>query len=110
MVSIFKTEEINPCICGFKPDHFSVYYGRTPYDIFCPTCKKQTTMAKCKVTNSHENVIDYWNEHISKLTKEDMEKETLEFRKEEKENTGYDGYKSYSYFWEKGNGPVLYKK
>jgi len=78
----FPTDELSPCICGFKPDHYEVGYGQTPYDIHCPECKKQTTMAKCKVTGWEGNVIDYWNKHISKLTLEQMKQECWEVRQE----------------------------
>ena len=82
MDSKFQTDELNACVCGFKPTHYSVAYGRTPYDVFCPNCKKQTTMAKCKITGHSSHVIDYWNKHISKLTKEELQHEVKTFLKE----------------------------
>ncbi len=106
----FKSEQIEPCRCGFKPDYYRVMYGNTPYDIACPNCKKQTTFAKCLVTGYWGNVIDYWNKHISKLTKVEMEKEVKEFRIEKKKNTGYDMYEYYDYYWEEGKGEVLYAR
>jgi len=109
-MSKFESKDINPCRCGFQPTHYSVYYGRTPYDIGCPVCKKQTTMAKCKVTGWHGHVIDYWNEHISKLTQEELEEEVKLFNIERQENTGYDGYKYYDYYWEKDKGETLYAR
>jgi len=105
----FKTNKLNPCQCGFKPDHYTVGYGRTPYDVFCPNCHKQTTLSKCKITGCNENLFDYWNQHISKMTLIEMEKEVDDFRKEQKANCGgYDGYKIYEYYWEKDKGEVLY--
>ena len=44
-----KSDKINPCRCGFKPDHFTMGYGRTPYLISCPKCKKQTNLSKCSL-------------------------------------------------------------
>lgn len=107
-MSQFKTDEIKPCRCGFKPDHYSIYYGRTPYDIFCPNCQKQTTLAKCKVTGHHENVIDYWNNHIRYLTKGEIDKEVLDLKRERQEKDPDYEYSTYDYYWEKGKGEVLY--
>lgn len=53
-----KTDKLKKCICGFKPDHYSVAYGRTPYSVFCPNCNKQTK-GKGGVS---QNIVDYWNE------------------------------------------------
>lgn len=108
-MSEFKTNQLLECKCGFKPDHYNVYYGRTPYDVICPVCKKQTTMAKCKVTNNPMNLISYWNDHIRHLTLEEMEAEVTEFRKEQKENTGYDLYTEYNYYWYLNEGEILHK-
>ena len=108
-MSEFKTSNLLECNCGFKPDRYSIYYGSTPYDVSCPFCKKQTTMAKCKVTGWAGNVISYWNEHIRHLTLEEMETEVEEFRKEQKENIGYDLYGYYNYYWYADKGEVLQK-
>jgi len=108
MESRFKTEEINTCRCGFKPNYFSVFYGKTPYDIYCPHCKKQTARAKCKVTGWHGNVIDYWNKHIANLTKEELEKEVSELMQERKEKDPYGEFNTYEYYWEKDKGEVFY--
>ena len=78
----WETDELIPCQCGYKPDHYSIYYSRTPYDVFCPVCKKQLNFAKCKVTGHHGNAIDYWNRHLAGLTLEQMEKEVEKFREE----------------------------
>ena len=71
----FKTDELKPCRCGFKPDHYTVGYGQTPYDVFCPNCKKQTSFAKCKITGWNGNLFDYWNKHIAQMTLEEVEHE-----------------------------------
>lgn len=106
--STFKTDELIPCQCGFKPDSYKVYYGRTPYDVICPVCHKQTTMAKCKVTGCNGNVIDYWNSHIAKMTLAEMEAEAKEFYEEQKRKTsGFDGYDTYLYYWVKDQGEIL---
>ena len=110
MDSKFKTDEINPCKCGFKPDHYIVMYGRTPYDIWCPTCKKQTCMAKCKVTGSSENAIDYWNSHIAQMTKEEVRQEVVDFQKERENQNLIERPKEYQYYWEKDKGEVLYER
>lgn len=106
----FKTDKLNPCICGFKPDHYTMYYGSTPYDIYCPNCKKQTTMAKCKITGYDGHLIDYWNRHISKLTLEQLEEEVKDLYIERKENDPFNEYKSYEYYWEEGSGEKFYGK
>lgn len=36
----FKCEDIEPCECSYKPDHYTVGYGRTPYYISCLNCGK----------------------------------------------------------------------
>lgn len=106
----FKTDELVPCRCGFKPDHFTIGYGRTPYDVFCPVCKKQSVHAKCKVTNHHENAIDYWNKIVSKMTVEEINDELIALRKEKKEIDPYNEYKVYTYYWIKDEGEKLIKK
>jgi|ERR1035437_1617287 hypothetical protein len=106
----FKTDELKPCRCGFKPDHYTIGYGQTPYDVFCPNCKKQTTLAKCKVTGWNGNLFDYWNNHIAQMTLEEIDHEVEELRKEQKANCGYDGYKVYEYYWEKGKGEIFFGK
>lgn len=112
MISNFKTDKLIPCVCGFKPDHYSVAYGKTPYDVFCPVCKKQTTFAKCLITGWHGNLIDYWNNHIAMMTLDEMEKEVQEFRKERKKVLAFDGKfegcEEYVYYWIKDKGETLY--
>lgn len=106
----FDTDELEPCQCGFIPDHYTVGYGRTPYDIYCPNCRKQTTFAKCKITGSKEHLFDYWNTVIRHMTLDEMHHEASEFIKIQKEKTtGYDGYNSYDYYWVKGKGEILSK-
>lgn len=106
----FKIDQLVPCQCGFKPDHFDIGYGRTPYDIYCPVCKKQSSMAKCKITGSHLNLIDYWNKHVSKLTKEEMLKEVEEACEQRKKEDPYNEYKVYTYYWTKDEGEELIKR
>lgn len=112
MVIKFKTDELIPCVCGFKPDHYSVAYGNTPYDIFCPECKKQTCLAKCLITGWHGHLIDYWNNHIAVMTLEEIDDEVREFREERKKALAFDGEfegcEKYVYYWEKDNGEILY--
>lgn len=106
-MSDFKTDELEPCLCGFKPDHYSIYYGQTPYCIWCPDCKKQTNFAKCLVTGHHDNVIDYWNKHISKLTLSQVQEEVKLFLAEKEAKRREEQFKSYNYYWQKGKGEVL---
>ena len=103
-----ESKELDPCLCGFKPQHYTIGYGRTPYLIRCPECDKQTNFAKCKVTGSANNIIDYWNQHISKLTKDEMQKEVQEVKEERKREDPYNEYKVYTYYWTKNEGAVLY--
>lgn len=106
----FKTDELIPCQCGFKPDHYSIGYGRTPYDIYCPNCKKQSQFAKCQVTGSHYNLIDYWNKHVAGLTLEQMQQEVRDLNEEKKREDPYKEYKVYTYYWYEGKGAVLTKQ
>ena len=107
----FKTDKLNECICGFKPDCYFVGYSSTPYDVFCPNCKKQTQFAKCQVTGSVNNLIDYWNKHISKLTLQEMEKEVSDLREERKKADPFNQEcEVYEYYWVKGEGEVLHTK
>lgn len=36
-----STTKLKSCLCGFKPDHVTIGYGRTPYDVYCPACKSK---------------------------------------------------------------------
>ena len=111
-MSDFKTDGLKPCRCGFKPDHYSVYYGSTPYDVYCPNCKKQLARAKCQVTNSHVNVIDYWNKKIADMTAEEINSEIEEFQKQKDKIERAEGMsaKQYEYYWHKDRGEVLHQK
>jgi ribosomal protein L34E len=106
------TDELVPCQCGFKPNHWSIYYSKTPYDIVCKNCKKQQAFAKCAITGHHENAIDYWNKHIASLTLKQMKKEIKDFNKEKKkiEDKNYQTAREYQYYWYKNKGEILYQK
>ncbi len=106
------TDELEPCLCGFKPDHYSIYYGRTPYNIHCPVCQKYTHDGKCLVTGHQSNIIDYWNKKISKMTKEEIREEVRLFEIERKEAESVEGMraKEYRYYWEKDTGEKLYQR
>lgn len=108
----WPTNELIPCQCGFKPDHYSIYYSSTPYDVYCPTCKKQLNFARCKVTGWHGHAIDYWNSHLAALTFEEMEEESRKFREERKKMEDREGARAreYAYYWEKDKGEVLYQR
>lgn len=71
-----KTDELNPCVCGFKPQWYSVYYGRTPYDIFCPVCAKQT-INYLAFSGNNSTVIQFWNEVVSKTSVPQEIKDTV---------------------------------
>lgn len=111
-MSEFKTDDLKPCRCGFKPNHYSVYYGNTPYDIWCPNCKKQITSTKCEVTGWYENAIDYWNSHLADMTIEEIKTEYQDFLEEKRkvEEKSYQRAREYQYYWEKGKGAVLYQR
>lgn len=108
----FKTNKIKPCQCGFKPDHYSLGYSSTPYDIWCPNCKKQLNNARCRCTGMPDHAIDYWNKHLRHLTKRQMEGEITKLINERiKVQDKYcERFKFYDYYWEKGNGEVLYER
>src|SRR5688572_11855072 len=108
----YSTDELVPCKCGFKPDHYSIYYGQTPYDVWCPRCKKQLSFARCRVTGHHSHAIDYWNKHLFKLTIEELEAEVVEFEEERRVAEASEGMRAkvYAFYWEIGKGPVLYQR
>jgi hypothetical protein len=114
MESKFNTDELKPCICGFKPNHYSVWYGPTPYDIVCPNCRKQSARTKCLVTGWVGHLIDYWNKHVAGMTKEELDKEVQDFENEKanalKYGGEYEGFKTYEYYWQEGKGEVLYAR
>ena len=56
-----KTDELITCECGSKPDHYSIEYGRTPYMVVCPGCKKQTNRYR-QIGGLADNIIKFWNE------------------------------------------------
>ena len=58
-----ETESINPCVCGYKPDHYSIAYGRAPYSIYCKGCKKQFMNG----SNVSKVFIEQWNSVIRLL-------------------------------------------
>jgi hypothetical protein len=54
-----NTDELLPCHCGFKPDHYSIGYSRAPYYVNCMSCRKLLS----GVGGPSENIIDWWNDH-----------------------------------------------
>ncbi|MEK7556831.1 MAG: hypothetical protein AAB538_02535, partial [Patescibacteria group bacterium] len=52
-----KTNEIEPCECGYKPQHYSIGYGSTPYYISCLGCGKSLHNG----TNDPGIIISQWN-------------------------------------------------
>ncbi len=107
MIVEVKTDELNKCQCGFKPDHYTIGYSRTPYNVYCPVCKKGTNMAKCYVTDHQENLIDYWNSHIAPMKMDEFGKEVKDYIKEREQQMRSNEYTVYNYFWVKGEGQVL---
>lgn len=51
------TDQLLPCHCGFKPDHYSISYGSAPYCVFCPECKRQID----GVGGESGAIIPWWN-------------------------------------------------
>ena len=100
----FDTDQLLPCMCGFKPDHYSVFYGPTPYEISCPSCKKHLGQAKCKVTGSPDNAIDYWNSHIRHITADQLNAEYWSYR----ESLRQDHERRYEeVYWYAGRSEVI---
>lgn len=67
----FKTDKLISCLCGFKPEYYSVLYGPTPYTIFCPICIKQTQHYK-RIGGCEQNIIDLWNNIVSRYSKQEL--------------------------------------
>ena len=61
-----KTDRIEPCQCGFKPDHYSIGYGRTPYSIHCQSCRK-SLHGGCD-----DRIFDLWNAHVRQSERRDI--------------------------------------
>lgn len=105
-----KTDELKPCLCGFKPDHVIIGYGSTPFSVWCPDCKKSTNFTKYEVTGCLDNIIDYWNIHVRATTLEDLKIEFKKSIKKRDKNCGYDGYKVYQWYWYSPNKQILDKR
>lgn len=101
------TDEFKMCGCGSTPDHYEIGYGRTPYSLMCPGCKKQLIHAKCKITGCGANLIDYWNEHLRLLTPLDMDNENQELCEEREKEDPYNEAIEYQYYWVEGKGERL---
>lgn len=101
-MSTFKTDKLKPCQCGYKPDSYNVWYGRTPYNIVCENCKKQLASAKCQVTGSSLHLFDYWNNHIADLTVEQMKEENRLLRLEIEAQSTIERPREYIYYWYDG--------
>lgn len=111
-MSKFPTDELVPCMCGFKPDHYEVNYGPTPYIVFCHGCKRGTNFTLCEVSGSPLNIIDYWNNHVANKTKEELRAEVVarEKAKLRLETKNEQQISSYEYYWIAGKGKKLYVK
>lgn len=55
-------DKIKPCECGYKPDHFTIGYGRKPYSIACLGCGKSLHEG----TNDENIIIKAWNRDYRK--------------------------------------------
>ncbi len=86
-----KCDKLIPCVCGGKPDHFWIGYGRMPYYGFCPKCGKGTERY-IEVGGPKENFITCWNaiaplwhnqiiEALENIKKEDWLKRIQALRK-----------------------------
>lgn len=67
-----KTDQLNPCLCGFNPDHYTIAYGRTPYIVWCPNCQKRNLQG---VGGNGQNIIDHWNNDGAGKTVEELKSE-----------------------------------
>ena len=56
------TNTIRPCECGYKPKHYSIGYGRTPYYISCFGCGKSLHDGADDVAT----IINAWNRDYRK--------------------------------------------
>jgi hypothetical protein len=56
------TDEIEPCECGNKPQHYSIGYNRTPYYISCLGCGKSLHGGK----DDPKIIIRAWNNDYRK--------------------------------------------
>lgn len=73
MIVDFPCICLAPCRCGFKPTSYSVAYGRRPYDVFCPTCRRQATSYCDGVGGYWWNIVWLWNK-IAGLTDAQIKK------------------------------------
>ncbi len=111
MIVNFKTDKFKACVCGHKPDGYSMGYGSTPYIMACK-CGKQLCQTKYLVTGGEDNLIDYWNNHLAGMTNKEAEKEYKAYLKERLKERGHfgEGYNTYEYYWYMGTGEFLHKK
>tara|TARA_R110000772_G_scaffold17946_1_gene49748 strand:- start:6715 stop:6912 length:198 start_codon:yes stop_codon:yes gene_type:complete len=59
-----KTDKLNKCSCGHKPDGYWIGYSRTPYYLTCK-CGKHVG----DYGGSPQNIIDAWNEQCDVIYK-----------------------------------------
>ncbi len=52
-----KTNKLNKCYCGYKPDSYWIGYSRTPYYLQCD-CGKRVG----NIGGNPQNIIDAWND------------------------------------------------
>ncbi len=52
-----KTEKLNKCSCGHKPNSYWIGYSRTPYYLQCK-CGKRVN----NIGGNPQNIIDAWND------------------------------------------------
>lgn len=64
-----KTDLLLPCLCGYKPDHYKIAYGRKPYFIWCPVCQKQNWKS---LGDLPINIINKWNNNVRIKTVEEL--------------------------------------
>ena len=107
----FQTDKLNSCNCGYKPDHYTVGYGSTPYSITCK-CGKNLYHAKCKITGGINNLIDYWNKIISVTSINKLRLERDSFLEQKEEMIREEGHtpREYQYYWYENKGEVLHKQ
>jgi hypothetical protein len=56
----YPQTEMEPCTCSAPMTNISLYYGRTPYGIFCKVCK---TSFQNKITNCDvDGAKKAWND------------------------------------------------
>ena len=86
MIVDVPTDKIVPCQCGHKPLTYSIAYGRTPYGIWCPTCRKGLSGGH----NDPQEMFDLWERLVAPRINTDI---SYRIRYQVKDRDWGDGYR-----------------